>query len=67
METMSEMGSVTSEMTVGQKQEENDNNENTAFEQRLFHITDRAFNETTLAENIRRHLYICRQILLQIF
>ena len=52
---------------IGKEQEQHDDYEDTPFEQRLLHISDGAFDEAALAEDVRRYFYIGGQVLLQVF
>lgn len=68
METSSESGSVTREIsvvrTLAKKQEKYDDDKDSSFKKRLFHVADRAFDKAALAENIRGDFDVRRQILL---
>ena len=70
METNKERGKATSEnhrcTDIHQEQEQNNNNKETAFEQTVLHIINRAVNKAALTEYVGRNVHISRQVLLQV-
>lgn len=69
IDTSSESGSATSEMTVvrevHQKDQQDDHDEDRSFEQRFLNVVDRAFDETGLTERVGRYVHVRRQRLAQ--
>ena len=51
---------------VGQEEEQHDDHEDAAFDERLAHVADGAFDEAALAEDVGRYLHVGGQVLLQV-